>query len=876
MKLALRAALLSAKSLAPLAVIILLMALFGGTRAQAMDWGSAADVSGDFIQLTSYSVVNYADCEWSYMCGAYVQGQEYVDGRFTGWSQDGDWDVMDAQVAIWDYGSSGSTYTIAGFHYFYNDYLATWENYGYDSDAVTYVVQQATPEQPIIGGIYPSSGPAGHDGWIGIYGWYLSGDGSCNVSVTLDGSPVTVTYVSDYQVNVAYSGNSSPLLSLGIKTVQLTTCWGSSAIINDSSDQFTVNGGDPTPSISSVSPANWTYGQANTITVQGSGFGSSPDLGFVTPEGIAAFASITNSTDTVINATVPAYHGLVSGSVGVQVFSHGYNGTFIPQHTGQPGYSAMNTSAKVVVPDPTPVVSSVGLTINSVNQTSLVAGNVYNVTVYGTGFGTAPSVTVWLPGGGQMTFSGGNVSAFDNYVTASASFTLAVPGTTPGGYAGISVTSSGYNSGLGFQGGGTNGGGSSSGYFTIPVFGIAHISSLAPNTFVVGPANLGVTINGSGFGSAQGSVSVVGNAGGYSSFGVTGWTDSTIGGSLTLAQGTSSAQVQVFPTGNMYSQPMTVETVEIQMQLSQVGVTVINSSNNYSEDTTIKVQAVRADNGVPVTTFGGTVFIAEDTSLLRYHEVYTDNTERGASLPESVFVSANGGGSTTFVARSLATSWTGIDPPNPAKIMSTNYSVYGGDLTVPQWITPAATAPIDPRASGPVPAWFQTQTNDVFAHAGGDTRTVLNSIFSYTVGYINGGAGGKTDIRHDATSPVTLNPYLPEMRANKDGLAVCGHQRAGYLQNSLIHEARHVYQGIQTTQAADADQDFLVNAQHLYSVAPNNVVTDSTAQRTTCTAQPNGASAISQTAYLGDAAFDSLANVQLALEEDAYSFADGR
>ena len=480
MKLALRAALLAAKSLAPLAVIIVLMALFGGTRAQAMDWGSAADVSGDFIQLSTYSVVNYADCEWSYLCGAYVQGQEYVDGRFTGWSQDGDWDVMDAQVVIWDSGSSGSTYTIAGFHYFYNDYLAMWENYEYDTDAVTYVVQQVTPEQPIIGGIYPNSGPAGYDGWIGIYGWYLSGDGSCNVSVTLDGSPVTVTYVSDYQVNVAYSGNSSPLLSLGNKTVQLTTCWGSSAIINDSSDQFTVNGGDPTPSISSVSPTNWSYGQANTVTVQGSGFGTSPDLGFVTPDGIAGFASITNSTDTVINATVPAYHGLVSGSVGVQVFSNGHNGTFVPQHVGQPSYSAMNTTASVFVPDPTPIITSV-------SPASWLAGNLYSVTLNGSGFGEHPIITVYWPGGGQLNIPTGSVSAFDNHVTSSASFTLSVPDTVPNGPATIILTSEGYLGNC-FQGGG--GGGGASAQNSANVVAASYNAAVTSGGSAIGPGGV--------------------------------------------------------------------------------------------------------------------------------------------------------------------------------------------------------------------------------------------------------------------------------------------------------------------------------------------------------------------------------------------------
>jgi hypothetical protein len=59
---------------------------------------------------------------------------------------------------------------------------------------------------------------------------------------------------------------------------------------------------------------------------------------------------------------------------------------------------------------------------------------------------------------------------------------------------------------------------------------------------------------------------------------------------------------------------------------------------------------------------------------------------------------------------------------------------------------------------------------------------------------------------------ATINPYFHRMRVNSDGAAVCGNQRAHYFSSTLLHEARHAYQGFMSEfQGNDREQDFLVN-----------------------------------------------------------------
>ena len=138
---------------------------------------------------------------------------------------------------------------------------------------------------------------------------------------------------------------------------------------------FTV--GDPTPSITSVSPGSWNAGQSNIpVTISGSYFGSNPQL---TVAGGGATATIKSHSDTgqpggaqiVAYVTVPAC--AQAGSVTITVISTGYNGTgFTPAYSGQ---SSSSTSSATIVPAPAgaPTITLNGATVSG-KTTNVVVG----------------------------------------------------------------------------------------------------------------------------------------------------------------------------------------------------------------------------------------------------------------------------------------------------------------------------------------------------------------------------------------------------------------------------------------------------------------------------------------------------------------------
>jgi len=138
--------------------------------------------------------------------------------------------------------------------------------------------------------------------------------------------------------------------------------------------------GDPPPSISTVSPNQWTAGQDNfPVTISGSYFGSNPQLTLV---GGGATASITSHTDTgqpngaTINASVSVPNACdASGSVTITVTSTGYNGSGFT--AAYPGESSSATSSATIVPVPGPSPAAPQILFGGKN----VAGATTNVVV---------------------------------------------------------------------------------------------------------------------------------------------------------------------------------------------------------------------------------------------------------------------------------------------------------------------------------------------------------------------------------------------------------------------------------------------------------------------------------------------------------------
>jgi len=277
-----------------------------------------------------------------------------------------------------------------------------------------------------------------------------------------------------------------------------------------------------------------------------------------------------------------------------------------------------------------------------------------------------------------------------------------------------------------------------------------------------------------------------------------------------------------------------VVDVDVEMELEKVGDTEIESANTYSENTTIRVTAVDADYGQPCSWFTGTVNIAEDGT-----DIYSQHTDKGAYLPSSVEITS--GGTTTFIAKSLADPIDYHTRPDPARIITTNYDVFNpsGYLSVEQWTNDLGE--FHDKCSGWAYDWFETRTKDIFDNATGDLATVLSKMS----GYVQCGHdhGGSVNLTHSATSLACLNPHWVAMRLDTDGGGQCVHTRLHYHTNSVIHEARHCYQDYLTTENLeqpddipwkpdnDDDQDWLVDYVPIW---PNYFIIDSNGVRSKC------------------------------------------
>ncbi len=321
-----------------LAGLALCAAAFTATPALAVEYYSGAEQSGNNVYMYSVSTLDYYDCAYTAYCDAFVEGQEYVNGSLVNYTNGLTGYHVEADLS--DTAVVGNTYTIAGFHYFFNSNTSSWDNFGYDTAAVTVYPPTPTPQ---ISGISPDIGVVGIPGYIAIYGYNLSGTGWWgDVTVIMDGASLPMTYFSDGQINVSYPG-----LALGTHWLYVWTSGGPSNYMS-----FTVSAGDPTPTVSSFSPAVWQYNQNNQMSIAGSGFGTSPSVYVSYPDGASEWASVTNAADTLIYATA-YHHSTLSGSIAVTVYSNGYWGSgFIPMYPGQPNYTALPGAASVpaVVP----------------------------------------------------------------------------------------------------------------------------------------------------------------------------------------------------------------------------------------------------------------------------------------------------------------------------------------------------------------------------------------------------------------------------------------------------------------------------------------------------------------------------------------------
>jgi hypothetical protein len=315
------------------------------------------------------------------------------------------------------------------------------------------------------------------------------------------------------------------------------------------------------------------------------------------------------------------------------------------------------------------------------------------------------------------------------------------------------------------------------------------------------------------------------------------------------------------------------------MKLEKVGDTVISTDGNYSEDTTIRVTAVHANDGTTDTSFTGVVNIAEDGTA-----IYT--AQQQGVLPPNVTISA--GGTVTFVAKSLAgPKIPGLNGarPDSAFIKTTNFPVYRGtSLEIEQWVDMGQK---HFKSVGPTFDWVESRARDILDHSAGTLATVVSKITSYTIDSTmqdSTGLPAEGEIAeispNSNTFMLKINPFSAAQRRNGNASDICGHARSKLFTNTFVHEARHAYQLLLSLldPPNDLDADWLVNNVPI-DVSPPNIIVDSTVSRPTCKVDQSPPVTVWRS-YKGDSGTnskDSLLSpdfVRDALEEDAYTFGD--
>lgn len=198
--------------------------------------------------------------------------------------------------------------------------------------------------------ISPTSGPIAGGTVVTITGTGFTGA----TSVTFGGTPAVFTFVNATTITA-----TSPAHAAGTVDVLVTTPAGTSA--NTTADNFTYTSG---PTVTSITPKAGPVGGGTVVTITGSGFTGATSVTF---GGTAATPTVAN--DTTITVTSPAH---AAGTVDVRVVT--------------PAGTSPNTAADDFVYGGGPIITSI-------SPTSGVPAGGNTVTITGTGFLGATSVT---------------------------------------------------------------------------------------------------------------------------------------------------------------------------------------------------------------------------------------------------------------------------------------------------------------------------------------------------------------------------------------------------------------------------------------------------------------------------------------------------
>lgn len=203
------------------------------------------------------------------------------------------------------------------------------------------------PTAPVITSISPTGAPFGTDTQVTITGEYLNDPG---ITVNIAGG-IKATIQSATSTQLVATFDTSGESTVGAQDLYLSSDDGYS---NEKNFQV----GDPTPSITSVTPAVWLAGQNTPVTITGTGFGSQTGTvtlddssliwtpGTWTDTGVSGGAKITGTVS--VPASTPLEYPTVT------VTSKGYSGSGFVAST--PGQSPTSPTYTVQV-QPIPTIS---------------------------------------------------------------------------------------------------------------------------------------------------------------------------------------------------------------------------------------------------------------------------------------------------------------------------------------------------------------------------------------------------------------------------------------------------------------------------------------------------------------------------------------
>lgn len=368
---------------------------------------------------------------------AYVEGYLYQDGTLIADGDAFDDGTGEAQLD----GATAINLTDGPFAYELDTDSYLYD--GVDFYAILSTEADVTLGNPVITKVTPAFVFVGTSGTLTITGESLSnpfGGSAPSVSaVPGPGGGTGLTISGDLGDSGGTASYDATLTATtGAWDIGLSTSFGTTLIASTTEGLFTV--GDPTPSITSVSPSTWAAGQSVSVTITGSGFGSNPTL---TVSGAGITSSITSHSDVggpggaKITANISVALCTPPETATITVTSTGYNGSgFVPGSAGQSD-SGSSSATVTAVAAPTPTITLGSGTTNVAGTTqSIVVGQkvVLTSSIGATAFSCISTQTWSTPpgtsvGGFSVTSTTNNgVTTYTEHLTSAPVIAAATSG----------------------------------------------------------------------------------------------------------------------------------------------------------------------------------------------------------------------------------------------------------------------------------------------------------------------------------------------------------------------------------------------------------------------------------------------------------------